>query len=346
MTKKKTPVVGVLIVIVLAFASGCLKGETKYVCYNGVVLDDPEWCPNPLRKATTTSTPESSETTTSTTTSSSTTTTPAEKLCENRVQDSGEIGIDCGGVCNRPCTYVTSNCTRAKTREYAVGEDTYIDDVMGLHFRGEAEYCVVNRTVIDADDNKIRESKLFFDEKAGAAADLIEEYDVYGNIVGVVGGYISTSYLDSRGNVLIHDSCIDGKRNQDETKVDCGGRCPPCPVKNATLWISKPDTAWYAGSRRGSINDFDFQLTNTGNANITPTFDVKIYKDGHILKKEKFDVKSSIEEPVAPGDAIIGYGQILWYTYTRAEYTVEVLVRDGWDAKVLDSMSKKVTFPD
>jgi len=341
--KKTTIILCILLAVAVVSVSGCFKTKTKYVCPSGGVVDDPEWCPQKLLKATTT---VSNVTTTTSTTSSTTTSLPPEALCDNRVRDSSEIGIDCGGVCNRPCVYTPKSCQRGLKKEYNVSGEIYLDKIDGLRLREGKEYCVVIQSVFDANDNKIKQRKLFFDETIGASADIIEEYDVYGSIVGVAGAYISTSHLNFNGEVLFSESCIDGEENQDEVDVDCGGVCPKCAVKNVSISISRPEVRWYSASRRGQIKDVDFELTNTGDVEIEPRFDVYIYRDIDIFREDYIDATSSVEDPVAPGQTIRGFIRINYYTYTRDEYKVVVSVRDGSWAQVLGSASRFVTFPE
>jgi len=54
---------------------------------------------------------------------------------------------------------------------------------------------------------------------------------IYGSIIGLLFLFIIfLIYFKLRPQVL--PSCFDGKKNQNEEEIDCGGPCPPCELKS------------------------------------------------------------------------------------------------------------------
>jgi len=163
--------------------------------------------------------------------------------CTNGIQDLGELGVDCGGVCTPcPCgpneTFVSPLHLSITLDNYATETSWNISSSNG---------SVLYSTSYSSSDNNSNKtvSNLNIDPSNGISLNF---FDAYGD--GICCSYGSGSYtLRDANNTIIasggnfaasvsHTFCVagnnqstcgDGKQNGDETGIDCGGEtCQPC----------------------------------------------------------------------------------------------------------------------
>ncbi len=163
---------------------------------------------------------------------------PPCPTCSDGIQNGNETGVDCGGSCPAcPCidnpvtlTIVLDNYPEETTWEIRNAGNSVV--ASGGPYGSYPDGATVVENICLAD---------------GCYNFII--YDSYGD--GICCSYGAGSYTltnDSNGSTLASGgafgssettnfcvsgggpSCSDGIQNGDETGVDCGGSCPPCPV--------------------------------------------------------------------------------------------------------------------
>ena len=159
--------------------------------------------------------------------------------CSNGVQDIGELGVDCGGVCD-PCP-----CTASDTYEsplsLTIQLDNYAEesswdirtsDGTVLH---SASYSISDRGTVKNISN------LNIDPANGITFSF---YDSYGDGICCVWGTGSFTLRDATNTTIFSggqfaastssvfciddNSCENGVQDPGEDAVDCGGSCTPC----------------------------------------------------------------------------------------------------------------------
>jgi hypothetical protein len=111
------------------------------------------------------------------------------------------------------------------------------------------------------------------------------------------------------------ESCSDGKQNQGETKVDCGGPCPPCPVNtlcdgngSATFWPLSMGNTWFLDGMFSNDVEIDVVDTTTMNSNLYyeieenlgATYYLRAAANGDIMIYKPSDNTEHLFIPAAP----------------------------------------------
>jgi len=161
---------------------------------------------------------------------------PIASSCNDGIQNQGETGIDCGG----PCTDCVTEC-QANEVKLTINFDNYPE---------ETSWEIVNTggNVIASGGPYVGEdaSTLTITECLGNGCYDFTIKDVYAD--GICCSYGNGGYsLTANGNTLASGgtfssaettnfclgspelTCEDGIQNQEETGIDCGGPCAPCP---------------------------------------------------------------------------------------------------------------------
>jgi len=126
-------------------------------------------------------------------------------------------------------------------------------------------------------------------------------------------------------------TCFDGKRNQNETSVDCGGGCTPCPevIKTQPLSVSEKDFV-YGGQGKydvmakisnpnnqygSSFFSYEFTLTDSSGNTISER-----KGKGFILPAEtKYIIENNLETNVAPGKVEVRIIDTNWDSFSGYE---------------------------
>jgi hypothetical protein len=140
-----------------------------------------------------------------------------------------------------------------------------------------------------------------------------------------------TSCLMEQENPLIVATCTDGIRNQDETDIDCGGRCQQCEVKI-------PVVAPCATSLSKNIVSLDNSKITFTNA----TFSCSSYSRENFLiayYANYREFKIELEGSIPDEDKIYSIGQYIDYD---SDATVEYY--DGWTYYVATTGELYVTI--
>jgi hypothetical protein len=128
--------------------------------------------------------------------------------CTNSIEDISETGIDCGGPNCRPCA-VGLTCTVNR-------------DCSSGHCNSKTGVCMA--------------TTCFNARKDGTETDV----DCGGDTCDLCGDLLNcadntdcrSSFCDPNVHRCLAESCHDGKRNNNETDIDCGGgSCSPCTLK-------------------------------------------------------------------------------------------------------------------
>ena len=127
----------------------------------------------------------------------------APTSCFNRRLDSGEVGIDCGGTVCPACVGASAGM---KSAGGANGGPNYCNNTHALCSNGEGD-C-------DSD------AQCDGTGPAGALACIPNQGLKYG--------------LGSNVDICAPRHCADRVKNSDESAVDCGGSCAPCPGMKTT----------------------------------------------------------------------------------------------------------------
>lgn len=115
----------------------------------------------------------------------------AEPTCRDGIQNGGEEGVDCGGVC-QACE--SPNNTTNNTSGATCSDGEQNGDEEGVDCGGSCTACGPAPTCTDGEQNGDEEG------------------------------------VDCGGDCDPCATCTDGLLNQDEEEVDCGGSCPACPT--------------------------------------------------------------------------------------------------------------------
>ncbi len=165
---------------------------------------------------------------------------PPAATCNDGIQNGNETGVDCGGSCNACPTACTDN-----TITLSITLDNYPEET--------------SWSLTDASGSTVASGGTYGDQADGTTlsgdfclADGCYDFtinDAYGD--GICCSYGNGSYsITSGGTTLISGgsfgssetknfclgntppapTCNDGIQNGNETGVDCGGSCSPCPV--------------------------------------------------------------------------------------------------------------------
>jgi hypothetical protein len=126
-----------------------------------------------------------------------------------------------------------------------------------------------------------------------------------------------TSCLMEQENPLIVATCTDGIRNQDETDIDCGGRCQQCEVKI-------PVVAPCATSLTKNIVNLDnSKITFTDVTSSCEQYDRNYFRISYYKNYVEFHIE--LEDPRPTEDRIYNIGQYLDY-----DSDATVSYHDGW----------------
>ena len=121
------------------------------------------------------------------------------------------------------------------------------------------------------------------------------------------------------------ETCVDGKKNQNETGVDCGGVCGACIVEPVLEDIRVTESMWVFG---GKGNEYDIvgKISNPNNdygaSSVPYTFRV-LDVSGAVLaekagtsfilpKEEKYLVETSLPLSGAPSRVEVTIGKVVW----------------------------------
>lgn len=121
------------------------------------------------------------------------------------------------------------------------------------------------------------------------------------------------------------ETCADGKKNQNETGIDCGGVCGACIVEPVLEDIRVTESAWVFG---GKGNEYDIvgKISNPNNdygaSSVPYTFRV-LDVSGAVLaekagtsfilpKEEKYLVETSLPLSGAPSRVEVTIGKVVW----------------------------------
>lgn len=149
---------------------------------------------------------------------------------------------------------------------------------------------------------------------------------IYGAIYGVIFSTILYFFYVS---FLPPETCMDGKKNQNETATDCGGVCAPCVVMPVLEDIRILETVWVLG---GKGNEYDFlaKISNPNNdygaSGVSYTFRV-LDASGAVLaeksglsfilpKEQKYLVETSIPLSGLPERVECVLGTINWEKFS------------------------------
>ena len=182
----------------------------------------------------------------------------APKSCRNGVLDGGETGVDCGGPHCRKCLQ-GQGCTRnsdcdsglCNSRSHMCAPKSCLDTVLNLQETdtdcggedcpacGDLKKCTLDRDCLSGycEDKHGR----CFPARCQDGVQNKDETDVD------CGGQmcmpcleqmgcnstrdcLSTLFCDKRSNMCLSKRCANGVQDVNETDVDCGGSCGPCPL--------------------------------------------------------------------------------------------------------------------
>ena len=161
--------------------------------------------------------------------------------CTNNIQDLGELGVDCGGVCD-PCP-CTANDTYESPLNLTIQLDNYAEEsswdirTSGGTLLHSASYTVADRGQIKTINN------LIVEDGNGISFNF---YDTYGD--GICCGFGNGGFtIRDANNTTIYsggqftastsavfciedNTCENEIRDAGEQGIDCGGDCTPCII--------------------------------------------------------------------------------------------------------------------
>jgi hypothetical protein len=125
------------------------------------------------------------------------------------------------------------------------------------------------------------------------------------------------------------ETCVDGKKNQNETGIDCGGVCSACVVAPILEDIRVIESAWVSGGR-GNIYDVVGKISNPNNdygaSSVPYTFRILDTSGGTLLEKsgesfvlpqeEKYIVETSVSLSGEPARVEMVLGEIGWEKFS------------------------------
>jgi hypothetical protein len=126
-------------------------------------------------------------------------------------------------------------------------------------------------------------------------------------------------------------TCFDGKQNQNEEKVDCGGPCNPCEEKPVTQDLQVKEKAFvYGGPGRYDIMARIYNPNNQyGSAEFSYKFILKDSSGNKLVEREgksfilpaetKYVLGSNLETPGSPQVAEIELGETRWEEFAGFE---------------------------
>jgi len=125
------------------------------------------------------------------------------------------------------------------------------------------------------------------------------------------------------------ETCTDGKKNQNEVDVDCGGVCAACVVDPVLEDIRVGETVWIPG---GKGNEFDFlaKISNPNNdygaSGVSYTFVVRDASGGTLFEKtettfllpreEKYVVEPTVSLSSTPAEIECRIGKVKWEKFS------------------------------
>lgn len=121
------------------------------------------------------------------------------------------------------------------------------------------------------------------------------------------------------------ETCIDGKKNQNETGVDCGGVCGACVIEPVLEDIRVTESAWVFGGK-GNEYDIVAKISNPNNdygaSSVSYTFRVfdasgislaeKTGTSFILPKEEKYLVETSLPLSGTPSRIEVTLGEVAW----------------------------------
>lgn len=125
------------------------------------------------------------------------------------------------------------------------------------------------------------------------------------------------------------ETCLDGKKNQNETGVDCGGVCAACVVEPVLEDIRVTESAWVPGGR-GNEYDLLAKISNPNNdygaSRVAYVFRV-IDASGSVLlekngtafilpKEEKYVVEPTVPLTRSPARVELTIGEVSWEKFS------------------------------
>lgn len=126
-------------------------------------------------------------------------------------------------------------------------------------------------------------------------------------------------------------TCFDGKQNQNEEKIDCGGPCQPCEVKPVTQDLQIKEKAFvYGGPGRYDVMARIYNPNNQyGSAEFSYKFILKDSAGNMLTEKEgksfilpaetKYVLESNLETQGSPQTVEIELGETRWEEFSGYE---------------------------
>ena len=159
--------------------------------------------------------------------------------CTNGQQDVGELGVDCGGVCD-PCP-CTANDTYESPLNLTIQLDNYAEET-SWDIRSADGTVLYSASYSTSDRNQQKSiPNLILDPANGISLNF---YDTFGD--GICCGFGNGSFTlrDANNSVIVtggqfgastssvfcieDDTCENGIQDAGEQAIDCGGDCDPC----------------------------------------------------------------------------------------------------------------------
>lgn len=168
------------------------------------------------------------------TSSSSCLQTGIQPTCTDNIQNQGETGVDCGGPCS-PCP--ESSCEMPTT----IFANNIVSNRVTLNWTAvsaAASYDIQIRLISNNSWYTFTSTQTSL-ELSGIVPGQVYEWKVRTNCGSTYSDWTSTcgfrgnsNTTSSCNNVVVPENtptCSDNIQNGDETGVDCGGSCSPCP---------------------------------------------------------------------------------------------------------------------
>ncbi|MBL0025187.1 MAG: T9SS type A sorting domain-containing protein [Saprospiraceae bacterium] len=155
---------------------------------------------------------------------------PSCATCNDGIQNGNETGVDCGGSCD-PCGGCTNITVEISTDQYPTETSWNIKNSAGVVMATSSKYSLpftlnTHTYCLPVDCYTFTINDVYADGILSPGYFNVSD----GTRVLVSNSAFTTSkaFIFCLGNA-IPSTCSDGIKNGDETGIDCGGSCDPCP---------------------------------------------------------------------------------------------------------------------